>query len=94
MKAQYHIQLRVPDANVKHWRDWYLVPALDQFQTELKANGWKADYAPEMPPVTDALEGFIRQPFRILFSWIPDWSPNRDAGHHVIRIDTCEKKAA
>ncbi len=89
MKAQYYRQVRVPDGEIKHWRR-RIDAEIHIFTEYLEENGKHADYAPE-PPTTHDYECVMRQPFRILFGWIPDWSTNIDAGHHVIRLDTCEK---
>ncbi len=90
MKAQYYKQVCVPDDQVKRWRR-YVDREVELFRRDLEEQGKHPDYAPDMPTLRDMFEGFIKQPFRVLFTWIPDWSQNAHAGHHVIRIDTCER---
>lgn len=86
---QYFRQERVADNDIKRWREC-ATALMETFTTELERAGHRADFAPDLPPLLNVEGAFIQQPFRVLFAWIPDWSPNLDAGHYVIRLDTCE----
>lgn len=75
------------DADTKQWRE--SVPdVIDYAIGYLRKEGLAAHAAPDMPPLNDGLEGYIQQPWRVLFAWIPPWAPNTYAGRFVVRVDT------
>jgi hypothetical protein len=71
------------------------VPSLiTEAQTLLREKNLAPQFAPEMPPLKDGLQGYIKQPFRVLYLWVPDWAMSEDAGKFVLRIDTMTRPMA
>lgn len=93
MAEHFTMKRRLSRAEIANWRA-HVPPVIEALRADLDRRGLSPDYAPEMPLLKDGLQGYIKQPFRVLMAWIPDWSPNEDAGFHVVRVDTLVKTDA
>lgn len=90
--TQRTFTMPIEDADARRWRNY--VAAIRAFADEnIQREGLIANAAPDMPPLTDGLQGFIKQPYRVLFAWIPPWSSSQFAGQYVVRLDTLTRLA-
>ena len=60
------------------------------FLRQLKRKKLSGFNAPQMPSPSLKSEYFIEtdRGCRVIVGWVPDWSPTRNAGKHVVRVDT------
>lgn len=80
-------QIRLAESEHKQWRTIARLQ-MPIFLNLVRAYG-EPQYAPEMPVLTDGLQGFIKQPCRVLFMYIPPWAGTIDADQFILRFDTC-----
>ncbi len=88
MKGQVTRKIVLAEADRKQWRA-IVRREIPWFLETVRTHYGEPQYAPEMPVLRDGIEGYIKQPCRVLFMYIPPWAATIDADQFIARLDTC-----
>lgn len=90
---QWNITGVLEDHEEQNWRP-RAQAMCELLSADLQRRGLTPEYAPEMPPLAHGLQGVIKQPFRMLMTWVPPEAFHEYAGRYVVRADTMTQARA
>jgi hypothetical protein len=82
----FRYEFALNDLELASWRDVARL-LMPEVVAKARAEGYEPSHAPPLPKRNDNVTGFIKEPFRVLKMWIPEWIPHEHAGRYVITVD-------